>query len=358
MPATIYGILGIQDTNRTVESVGQPVVYDALGDLLEMHTESVNAARATFVGPDTTAPEEIFELPGGGMMQEADRLTRPAAVKRGGRYTIGFPLRDARDQIAADDITLAYMTLRDLQTHIENVFLRHLNWTRFNILKAMLNNVNQTFEDETFSQRLVTVRRLANTDGTIYPPIITGANPDGADDNHYLVSGYTSANISNVNNPFITTKNEVKEHFGEGTIVNFINSAQQSVVMALTDFTEYIDPLVRPGPDVAVITGRAPNVPGVIIGRVNQSWVSVWDFVPADYMITVDLDTPRILRRRLDSVALPGRGVLALVARQQEFPLQESFWRCREGYGVQNRLGAAIMQFKASGTYDIPTGYA
>src|SRR5262245_5793042 len=168
MPPSLWGILQISDANRTVESVGQLVVFDAIQQFVQTQNTAVERAIAIFVGATVTNPEETFELPGGGQMQESDRLTRPAAVKRGGRYSIGYPLRDFRDQIAGDDITYAYMTLQQVQSQIQNIFLRYINTKRFHILKAFMNNANYVFEDETLSQRQITVRRLANTDGTIY----------------------------------------------------------------------------------------------------------------------------------------------------------------------------------------------
>lgn len=357
MAATIYGILGLPDANRSVQSIGQPVVYTAIQQLIARHNEDLNGVISVFVGSTTSTPEETYAGMAGGIMQEADRLTRPAAVKAGARYSVGYPLRDARDQIAGDDITYAYMSLADLQVQVQNIFLRHINWTRFNILKAFLNNANYTFEDETLNQRLIAVKRLANQDGTIYPPVIS-MNLDGAEDNHYLVSGYTSASISNANNPFVTIRNEIKEHFGDGNIVVFINSAQQAVVEALTTFIEFTDPKITPAFNEQRVVGSPPNVPGTVTGRINNCWVSVWDYIPADYFVATDLDVDAPLRKRVDAVPVAGSGNLALIARQQEFPLQESFWRCRQGFGVANRLNGVVMQFKAPGSYDIPSGYA
>jgi hypothetical protein len=293
------------------------------------------------------------------MMQESSRLTRPGAIKAFGRYNVAYPLRDARDQIAGDDITLAYMTLEQLQRSVETVFVRHINWVRFNILKALFNNANDTTWYEEAYDRTLTIRRLANTDGTTYAPVMNAET--GADDNHYLVSTYTSASISNTNNPFITLRDEIKEHFGEDVnIVVFINPAQSAIVKTLAAFVEYNDPMLTTGLGEVTIRGSAPSgIPGMVIGRISNVWVAEWTSVPADYMLAVDVSQPGPLTKRIDAATdVQGRGVLTLIARQTEFPLEEAFWRDRHGYGVSNRLSAAIMQFKASGSYDIPAIYA
>ena len=47
-----------------------------------------------------------------------------------------------------------------------------------------------------------------------------------------------------------------------------------------------------------------------------------------------------------------------MVTKNQSFPLDESIYRLRQGFGVGNRLNGVVMQVKASGNYDIPTGYS
>jgi hypothetical protein len=357
MSTTIWGLLQVSDANTPVQTVGQQLTFEAINRFAARHNTNVGNIIRRFVDDTTTDIETYYETPGGGMMQETNRLSRPGAVKTYGRYNVGFPIRDARDQIAGDDITFAYLTLAQLQRQVTNIFIRHLNWVRFHILRALFNNANETFFDE-FLQREITVRRLANTDGTIYAPNLNAET--GTDDNHYLVSGYLSSAISNTNNPFITLRDEITEHSGDGNIVVFINPAQSAVVKALADFVGYTDPMIRLPTDSTVITGAAPDgLPGTVIGRVSSVWVVEWTTIPADYMVALDISQPPPLRKRIDiATNIQGRGQLALIARQQEFPLEESFWRDRHGYGVGNRLGTAIMQFKASGTYDIPAAYA
>jgi len=352
---TIYGLLGIEDRDTTVDSVGQRSVFEATTEILARHNADVAAAVVAFVQETTTVYQESYFLPGGGMMQKATRLTRPGAVKPIGSYTVAYDLEDFRDQLAWDDVALAYMSLAKYNVALQNITMRHLNTVRYNILKHLLNPTNATFIDEIRGS--LTIRRLANTDSTTYPPVI--GSDTGADDNHYLASGYTSANISSTNNPFPTVREELEEHFGQGDPVMFINNAQRDKIGALPDFIPVSMPQVQEGSATPTITGGVPTgIPGQVIGRVDDVWVSVWRWIPADYSLTVDLAQPAPLAKRIDEPTnIKGRGILELVAEQQEFPLQESFWRCREGYGVANRLNGVAMKFTAT-TYDAPTAYA
>jgi hypothetical protein len=354
--STIYGLLGIEDRDTTVDEVGQRTIYEATQELLNRHNADADAATAVFVQETTTDYQENYWLPGGGMMQESTRLTRPGAVKPIGSYTVAFDLLDWRDQLAWDDISMAYMTLAKYNMAVQNIAIRHVNTRRYQILRHLLNPTNATFVDEVRGS--LTVRRLANTDGTTFAPVI--GSDTAADDNHYLESGYAASGISDTNNPFVTIRAELEEHWGQSDIVAFINQAQTAKVEALTDFVPLSDRYIQEGSATPTIRSAGPgSVPGTIIGRVNEVWISEWRWMPANYILAVDLMQPAPLKRRIDAPTnIRGRGRLELVAEQEEFPLQESFWRFREGYGVANRLNGVVMELGTGGTYTVPSTYA
>lgn len=351
---TIYGILGIQDRDTTVDSVGQRTTFDATTELLNRHNEDVNAVSAVFIEETITEYQDNYYLPGGGKMQKSTRLSRPGAVKPLGSYTTAYDLEDWRDQLAWDDISIAYMTLAKYNTAVQNITMRHLNTKRDNIIRHLINNTNDTsYVDEI--RGALTIRRLANTDGTTYPPVI--GSDTGADDNHYLASGYASSAISSTNNPFPVVRDEIAEHFGPGNVVAFVNNAQRGKIEALPDFIPVNDPNVTAGSATPTVSGAPTGLPGIVFGYVNNVWVVEWRWWPADYLFATDLDQPAPLVRRIDEPTnIKGRGILELVAQQQEFPLTESFWRFREGYGVGNRLNGVVMKFMA-GSYDVPAAY-
>lgn len=352
--STIYGLLGIEDRDTTVDNAGQRAVYEATQQILDRHNADVQAALSALVGETTTIYQELYYLPGGGQMQKSTRLTRPGAVKPLGSYTVAYDLEDFRDQLAWDDVALAYMSLAKYNVALQNITMRHLNTVRFEVLRHLLNPTNATFADEIHGN--LTVRRLANTDSTTYPPVI--GSDTGADDNHYLASGYATASISSTNNPFPTVREELEEHFGQGEPIMFINNAERAKIEALPDFIPVSVPQVNEGTSTPTVTGAPTNVPGRVIGRVNDVWVDEWRWMPATYSFTVDLMQPAPLTKRIDvPTSIKGRGILELVAEQMEFPLSESFWRCREGYGVSNRLNGVAMKF-TTGSYDSPTIYA
>ena len=348
--STIYGAIGISDYNATVDAVGQKLVYDELNKYAMRIEQEIAQATALFIQADTTDHSETYLLPAGGMMQTASEFSRPGAIKRSGEIDVAYPIEDARDQIAVSDIALAYMNGAQLDAHVQSVQTRYVNWKRYHILRSLLNKTNETFSDP--MRGSLTIRRLANGDSTNYPPVIGSASE--ATENHY--SGINNATISDSYNPFALASADLSEHFGEGQKVSFINSAQEANTKALTDFYDAVPQYVTFGADKDFATINGVMAPGRFIGSANQMAIFVWDWVPSGYTIHLDTNQPKPLKRRLD-VPESLRG-LRLVANQTEFPLNESFWRAREGFGVANRLNGVAIQITASTSYTTPTAYA
>lgn len=353
--ATIFGVLGMADRDTFEDTARQRAAYEVINDYAARTEQELNEALRVFVQGDTTDRAEKYFLPGGGMMQSAANRTRPGAVKPVNSWEVGYPLDDWRDQLAVDFVASAYMTAAQLDAQIKGVAERYKNTKRFAILRALLNATNETATDNYGS---VTVRRLANatsgSDTTVYPPVI-GSTTEATED-HYLESGYAAGSISDSNNPFKTIRNELEEHFGGGQVVVFINNAQRDASEALTAFTDKTPTFTVAGQDTAVLGTDLPMVPGTPIGAINDVLVVEWRWIPSGYMVGVSLDAPAPLKRRVDEPASL-RG-FKLVARQQEFPLEESFWVAREGYGVANRLNGVVLELGTGGTYTTPSAYA
>lgn len=350
--STIYGAIGIQDRNANVDAVGQRLVFDTVNQFASRQEAELDTASRLFVQEETELYSETYFLPGSGMLQAANNLSRPGAVKSIGSWSVGYPIEDGRDQIANDDVTLAYMNGSQLDAHVSGVMNRYTNWKRFLMLRALLNKDNETVLDQIRGS--ITVKRLANGDTDVYPPIIGSATE--ATENHYYGTNYASGSISDTNNPIKTLSNELSEHFGDGQKVAFINAADQDKIAALTAFYDKVPQYVTLGANGDTASASGLAVPGSFIGAANDVAIFVWNWIPSGYIFGLDAAQPAPLKKRVDSVAsLRGFG---LVATQTEHPLNESFWRAREGYGVANRLNGVALQLVASTSYTTPTAYA
>jgi hypothetical protein len=357
--STVLGILGIADTDRKrLQTVGERTVYDALQQVLGDHNDEMEQMEEVFIQGETEDYSIRYRLPGNGYLQkdysgggEANAHSRQAA----GYWDVGLPLEQWGDAVNATRVAFAYMSVQEFSLHIDTVMEADKNTMRREILVALFRNTQRTFQDPIHGA--INVEPLANNDSVLYPPVI--GTTSEAQRQRYNVSGYIAADIDDTNNPYRTIVQRMEADFGKVTggsnIATFINSAQVAVTEDLTDFVAVESNFVISGDNITLPTGLPERTPGRVIGHTNGTWVIEWDWVPANYMFSEHLGAPKPLLKRVDpaDTGLP-RG-LSLVAEDEVNPIQNSEWNNRYGVGVANRLNGHIMQFKASGSYDIPT---
>lgn len=353
----LIGLLNLNDTDRVFsDTAGQQLVYDAVQEVVRRFNAEVQTMIALFVEETTSNYKERYKMPGGGRMQKMSGEAPTAEVKAYGGYDVAYPLEQFGAALGGSRVTMAYMTAADLDRHLTTVFMQDKNTLRFEILRRLFNNTQRSFSDDLRGTLLV--EPLANGDTVLYPPVIGVETEDT--ENHMYISGYTAANISDTNDPFATIAAELEEHFGKpiggSNVIAFINTAHEAKVTALSGFVEVPDRFVRPGDDTAVPFALPAGTPGRIIGRVSGCWVSLWDWIPQNYVYGQHLGQPGPLKMRQDpnDVALP-KG-LQLVATSDRYPMRDSHWEHRYGFGVGNRLNGVLLHLNAS-TFAIPTGY-
>lgn len=353
----LAGILRIEDTTL-LANLTAPEVNDAVNMLLARYEAERNAWQNFLVEDETTDWKTLYNI---GAVDEGQRVGpdgRPLETRPTGQIESAYPIERYAWAMGWNYETFAHMTAADLErvikAHQGGNAKRHMTEQ----FRALFNNANYTWKDPVHGD--LTIRRLANSDGTLYPP--TFSSDSEAQDNHYIVSGYANSAVSATNNPFVTLKAEIIEHFTEVTsVVAIINSAQQAEIQ--NDLPSFVDGVVDgvvQGNDTAVATPDAGlNVPGSFIGIDSASGVRVYvsdsGRVPADYIYAQAVGVPKPLRRRVH-VPQSLRG-FKLEGDEAHVPLyKRSFWD-RFGYAVGNRLGAAIMYFHAD-TWANPSTYA
>jgi len=357
----IFGALNLADTDRAfVNTIGQRVVYDAVQQIIERHNADLQDAYSVFVDEETSDFKRRFKLPGGGYLQRRGGSGQSAAVKAFGEWDVAFPLEDFGAQFSKNDIAVAYMTVQELNRHLLTIFAQDINTMRREILVALLNNTAWTFTD--LIHGALSVQPLANGDAVLYPPVL-GSDAE-ATDTHYLESGYASTSINDNNNPFVTIRNELEEHFGVATggenIAVFINPDEVSATEALTDFDPVNDKYVIPGANVDQLTGLPANVPGRVIGRTNGCWVIEWRWIPSGYMVGIYMEpgVPKPLIKRNDPADTGLTTGLTLVVEDEIYPFKNAHYRHRYGLGVGNRLNGVVMELANGAGYTVPAAYA
>lgn len=356
---SIFGTLNLNDTDRVFNgTIGQRVLYEAVQAYVTRINADMDRAMRLFVARTTEDYKLRYRLPGAGKLQKRSNRSQFGARKDVGAWDVAFPLEDYGDQIAADDVTMAYMTVRELELHIQGVVVRDVNTVRFEVLKRLFNDTAITFTDPHWGD--LTIEPLADGDSdVVYPPVI-GSETEATDD-HYLESGYAASAISDANNPYVTLAADLEEHFGKmaggPSIITLINAAEVPETQNLSDFTEYTPNGVTPGTQTATVRGVPTDIPGRPIGYVSGNYVFEWDWIPSGYMLAISRDTEAPLIQRVDPADTNLGPGLQLVAQDEIFPFEMSFWRHRFGFGTGNRLAAVVMEFGTGGTYSIPTIY-
>jgi hypothetical protein len=359
--SNIYGLLGIPDyqADRSfVNTVGQTIVYDAIQEEINRINDELNAAMSIFVEETTEDIKRRFKLPGSGYMQETGRLSPAAVVKQNGGWDVAFPLQDFSDALAMDNISLAYMSIKDLNLHLDTIQQRYINTSRRQILQALFNNTDWSFQDEL--KGTLVVKPLANGDGTLYPPVLGSDAED--EDTHYLASGYTAANISDTNDPFPTIVSELDEHFGQtmggDEIVVFHSATHTAKFEALSGFVDVNDRHIAPSASSNTVVGLPATTPGLVRGRHEAgAWSIEWRRMPDDYLLAVYLGATRPLAKRVDEAKTGLPQGLSLVSKNNDYPLEDSRYRLRQGFGVLNRLNCVVMQLTTNGSYTAPAGF-
>lgn len=348
------------DDYAFVRSMDKRLVYDAANLYIAMANEQMRDAWNLFVDPTpTTVYSERYKLGITGRMQEVSELGTGAPRTFRGEWDVSYPLKNFHDGFVASDVDAAYMTPDELQQHVDGMLTIAANAKRHEALKRIFKSTTDTFTDKRHGS--LTIQPLANGDSVVYPPV-EGSEAE-ATDNHYLESGYAASGITDTNNPYKTLADELIEHGMNETddipVAFMINSAQQTVTQALTNFIPYVPPQINPGQDTDNVLLPSRNIPGKIIGYIlGTGWVSMWNWIPANYIVGVNMTVPQPLKVRVDPAETGlGSGDLVLLDEERNGVMTFNSWRLRFGVGTANRLSAAVMELGTGGTYTIPTAY-
>ena len=353
----IFGHLNLSDSDRVFNNTaGQAVVWDAVQAYLARVNADLQSAMRVFVSGNTESFKERYKLAGGGTLQKRGSDGRYAAVKALGQWDVAYPLEDYGAAVVGNDVDMAYMTVRELDRHVQTVVTQNVNTMRWAILHRLFDNVAETFIDSLNGS--LTIQPLANGNSVVYPPVI-GSETE-ATEQHYANAGYLASAISDTNNPFPGIAAELNEHFGVeqggSNVATFFNHAQIAAIEALTGFDKVPDRFIRTS-QLADIPINLPSVPGVVKGRIDGCWVIEWDWIPATYTLATHLDAEAPLKLRVDPADTGLGAGLQLVATDEEFPFRGSIWRNRFGVGTANRLNGYVLEITDDGAYTVPTAY-
>jgi hypothetical protein len=188
---------------------------------------------------------------------------------------------------------------------------------------------------------------------------------------HYLVSGAAALDSQDIE----LLMNHVQEHFpvGAGQLLILANPNEAEQIMswragvenantqkAKFDFipsTANVPPYLT---DQKVVGALPPkDVAGVpVLGSYGRGWLVQSHVVPLGYVAVAlsggpNSDRNPIAVRQHENPAYQGLRVIP--GRDQRYPLIDTIFARSVGVGTRSRGAAAVVQIKASGSYDVPT---
>lgn len=337
--------------------------------------EIFNTRRTTLIDMlsfPVTDPIERVPQVGTVDFEDASEFGVPKGVRLVQSYfSLGYDFRDY-------DLGLRYTWkfLRDSDSRQiqaqHNAVLEGYNRLLFRrVMEAIFDNRNRIAD---IQNQNVNVYALYNADGTV-PPTYKGTTFAGSHD-HYLVSGAATLDSGDVEALY----NLIAEHgYGTETGTTFVllaNKAETAVIrtfkmgvannngaIAKWDFIPSANSPTIITPNATGLIGTVPpsSFGGLqVIGSYGGILIIEEDYIPPGYMLmfgtggTGNLQNLVGIREHANAAY---RGLRLLPGNQQGYPLVESFYGVGFGTGIRQRAGAAVLQVKASGSYDIPDQY-
>jgi hypothetical protein len=348
------------DLEASAADVDREALLDAQTTTLAQHNADIAAWGGIF-GDFTTKNQASVKTGAGNVrLQPLDEFGRPRPIKGRGFYYVGFPLWKGGTAQGYTFWAAAQMTVQDYADGFNTMLEADVTWVRDQYLAPFFyNGAGFTYADPLQNEN-VTVYGMANGDTVTYDKS-TGA----ATDDHY--SAQANALGAGADNPMDAIYTELIEHpLNDGSrIVAFINPAQQAAMEALAGFAPLnrliIEPVLAAGsattdplfsPSLNLPLSRAMTH----IGTHGSTSVVVWNHMPANYMLTVAVDSQvkPLGVRQYPQPAL--QGLINQGEPMSRFPYQQDLWVRALGTGAKNRTAAHLHRF-GNGTWAAPTGY-
>ena len=291
-----------------------------------------------------TSNGDSFGVVSGGQLQRAGQGARPEATRRGGKFTVYYPIYAYEDRKIYTPEYLEQAKLSDLNADIVDSTIKDVASVYMAVFNAFTQSTNYTFDDDPWPGNRsgqVTIRRLANNDGQSGSVVFNGNQTQLATLNNYIVSGAAAYALG----AFTTARTKLKSTGNGDDIVHVVSSNDGDTLATLlgADFIARADPNLSILPTTQVPILQSPKA----IGRVRTAGeVQVWPHWPDGYMFSYDRSKDRPVRiRQHPDAAKRGFRLVADETRGGERPgrpLVNKYWQRIMGAAVRNRFNGVM----------------
>jgi hypothetical protein len=356
------GAEGSHDTRDLLTADNFPIrdLFGQIDDLLRVVSENRQRVSQLFVEEVDNAYVRTYNQVGNILVQRGAEYGRPTAQRVSRASTVqGLPIEPFKMMTMWTREYLALQQAEWLRREAQAFVVADMELQWRIPLQTLFDNLASTtvaLVDPGTNISLTVRAPLYNADG-IVPPPFENVSFAGTHD-HYFVSGTTAVSAGNVE----TLRKALDEHGHRTNRWLIVHDDQVDDIQALPNFVGVADPLTTVGPgstaDRANLPAGLPN-DFEVIGVIKYTGFRVmrWNMIPTGYVVALDLNGPKPVARREWPAGNQLRG-LQLIRPDADttYPVNSVYYERWAGWGGNfDRSNGAIMQVKASGTYDVPS---
>ncbi|GAA2555423.1 hypothetical protein [Mycolicibacterium diernhoferi] len=359
-----YSTQGDVLVSKSGDGIDLNAIWDEIAQAAAVYNKH-QTALVSLLSFRTTDPGAAVEQ--GASLPAYERATEfgvPKSIRQGTALPVGYDLQDYDLRWASSWKFLRAATAKQIKDLANTAMLADQKNITATVLNRLLDPAVSANENST------PIFGCWSGTGSMIPPTFMG-KAFAANHQHYLVSGATSLDSEDIE----VLSNHVTEHgYGrdagsrllilcgpnEADVIASFRAGQtnNNSKVAKHDFipSSAAPPYLT---DQTLVGDRAPdNLGGVpITGSYGRAWVAETPLMPDGYVAAVVTNGANSALNPIGFREWPApeyRG-LRLIPGVGPYPLQDSFYQRSFGVGVRHRGAAAILQLKASGSYDTPT---
>jgi hypothetical protein len=372
----------------------QPVGFHTEGDVITQTADGIdtnllwreftavlarlNQSRSPLVDLLTyTVPRPVERVPQAGSnanFEKASEFGVPVAIRTGVTYfSLGFAF-DWYDTGARYTWKfLAEADAAQVRSVFDTVIEADNRLVFMEVMRTLYRNTNRIAEigDDDYN-----VYTFYNNDGTVPPAYST--NTFLGTHNHFVTSGSATIDSGDLDQ----AQDDLSSHgYGVGNgyaMFHLVNRAQSATIRTFksvqnggTSRWDFIPAQGTPNfllpTQFIVNTANGGQQPPnsyrgfTVLGKYGDALIIENDYFPAGYVVTTVTGGPEAITNPIGirEHARPElRGLRMVKQRENDYPLQDSYWQRGFGTGVRHRGATYVMQITASGSYTVPAIYA
>jgi len=355
----------------TADGIDLNALWNTFSESTAIYNEAMDALIGLLTYPVTTPIEPVVQI-GEVTFEEATEI----GVARGAGlpidvFQMGYDLRHYDKRNAFTWMFLADADARQVEAIHEAVLWADKRLVFRKVMESLFDNRTRRAN---IRNQAYSVYPLYNADG-VAPPRFK-SNTFDSTHSHYQISHNSVVDSSDLED----LMQLIAEHgYSAQAGTSFLLLANKAETDAIRTFRrgvvnnngatagyDFIPSATQPAmilPNAEGLLGSQPasTFGGLaVIGSYGFWNVVEEDYIPPGYLLGVgyggrfNLGNPVGLRQHANPAM---QGLRIIAGNNQRYPLVDGFYARSFGTGVRQRGGAAIMQIKASGSYDIPAQY-